>query len=104
MLCSVSLKCIKAFNVAHSSLIVHNDLSSSYLQCIDEEGFRLFLKTYLEVEDFPTNLCQRLFKSFQNSESAKSDENSGSCIGLNIVHVHTDIHYRSKHLGVSSFL
>uniref|UniRef100_A0A671MVD4 Diacylglycerol kinase n=1 Tax=Sinocyclocheilus anshuiensis TaxID=1608454 RepID=A0A671MVD4_9TELE len=43
--------------------------------CIDEEGFRLFLKTYLEVEDFPPDLCQRLFRSFQNSESAKSDEN-----------------------------
>uniref|UniRef100_A0A673N7V5 Diacylglycerol kinase n=1 Tax=Sinocyclocheilus rhinocerous TaxID=307959 RepID=A0A673N7V5_9TELE len=27
------------------------------------------------VEDFPTDLCQRLFRSFQNSESAKSDEN-----------------------------
>uniref|UniRef100_A0A672NFY6 Diacylglycerol kinase n=1 Tax=Sinocyclocheilus grahami TaxID=75366 RepID=A0A672NFY6_SINGR len=26
-------------------------------------------------EDFPTDLCQRLFRSFQNSESAKSDEN-----------------------------
>uniref|UniRef100_A0A8C2E3S6 Diacylglycerol kinase n=1 Tax=Cyprinus carpio TaxID=7962 RepID=A0A8C2E3S6_CYPCA len=39
------------------------------------EGFRLFLKTYLEVEDFPTDLCKRLFRSFQNSESAKSDEN-----------------------------
>uniref|UniRef100_A0A9J7Z5N1 Diacylglycerol kinase n=1 Tax=Cyprinus carpio carpio TaxID=630221 RepID=A0A9J7Z5N1_CYPCA len=44
-------------------------------ECIDEEGFRLFLKTYLEVEDFPTDLCKRLFRSFQNSESAKSDEN-----------------------------
>uniref|UniRef100_A0A672MZW2 Diacylglycerol kinase n=1 Tax=Sinocyclocheilus grahami TaxID=75366 RepID=A0A672MZW2_SINGR len=44
-------------------------------ECIDEEGFRLFLKTYLEVEDFPVDLCQRLFRSFQNSESAKSDEN-----------------------------
>uniref|UniRef100_A0A8C1K2J5 Diacylglycerol kinase n=1 Tax=Cyprinus carpio TaxID=7962 RepID=A0A8C1K2J5_CYPCA len=32
------------------------------------------------VEDFPTDLCKRLFRSFQNSESAKSDENSGSCI------------------------
>uniref|UniRef100_A0A8C1HAN4 Diacylglycerol kinase n=1 Tax=Cyprinus carpio carpio TaxID=630221 RepID=A0A8C1HAN4_CYPCA len=28
--------------------------------------------------DFPTDLCKRLFRSFQNSESAKSDENSGS--------------------------
>uniref|UniRef100_A0A8C1K3Q4 Diacylglycerol kinase n=1 Tax=Cyprinus carpio TaxID=7962 RepID=A0A8C1K3Q4_CYPCA len=51
-------------------------------ECIDEEGFRLFLKTYLEVEDFPTDLCKRLFRSFQNSESAKSDENSGSCISM----------------------
>ncbi|XP_051961919.1 diacylglycerol kinase alpha-like isoform X2 [Xyrauchen texanus] len=44
-------------------------------ECIDERGFRLFLKTYLEVEDFPADLCKRLFSSFQNSESAKSDEN-----------------------------
>uniref|UniRef100_A0A8C7ST42 Diacylglycerol kinase n=1 Tax=Oncorhynchus mykiss TaxID=8022 RepID=A0A8C7ST42_ONCMY len=34
-------------------------------ECINEEGFRLFLKTYLEVEDFPKDLCQRLFRSFQ---------------------------------------
>uniref|UniRef100_A0A669B3S8 Diacylglycerol kinase n=1 Tax=Oreochromis niloticus TaxID=8128 RepID=A0A669B3S8_ORENI len=39
-----------------------------FSQCINEEGFRLFLKTYLEVEDFPVDLCQRLFLSFQNSE------------------------------------
>uniref|UniRef100_A0A673X9U0 Diacylglycerol kinase n=1 Tax=Salmo trutta TaxID=8032 RepID=A0A673X9U0_SALTR len=31
-----------------------------------DEGFRLFLKTYLEVEDFPKDLCQRLFQSFQS--------------------------------------
>ncbi|KAK1898867.1 Diacylglycerol kinase alpha [Dissostichus eleginoides] len=42
-------------------------------ECIDEEGFRLFLKTYLEVEDFPVDLCQRLFLSFQNSEPGKED-------------------------------
>lgn len=42
-------------------------------QCINEEGFRLFLKTYLEVEDFPVDLCQRLFRSFQNSEAAQED-------------------------------
>ncbi|XP_015199795.1 diacylglycerol kinase, alpha a isoform X2 [Lepisosteus oculatus] len=35
---------------------------------IDEEGFQLFLKTYLEVDDLPANLSQRLFRSFQNSE------------------------------------
>ncbi|XP_018616170.1 diacylglycerol kinase, alpha a [Scleropages formosus] len=44
--------------------------------CITEEGFRLFLKTYLEVEDFPTDLCQRLFRSFQNPEQDRSDDTS----------------------------
>ncbi|XP_064155103.1 diacylglycerol kinase, alpha a isoform X1 [Anguilla rostrata] len=42
-------------------------------ECIKEEGFRLFLKAYLEVEDFPADLCQRLFRSFQTSETAGPD-------------------------------
>uniref|UniRef100_A0A8D0A3Y4 Diacylglycerol kinase n=1 Tax=Sander lucioperca TaxID=283035 RepID=A0A8D0A3Y4_SANLU len=37
---------------------------------------RLFLKTYLEVEDFPVDLCQRLFRSFQNSEPTQADSAS----------------------------
>ncbi|XP_048872071.1 diacylglycerol kinase, alpha a isoform X1 [Brienomyrus brachyistius] len=41
--------------------------------CITEEGFRLFLKTLLEVEDFPADLCQRLFRSFQNDEHEHPD-------------------------------
>uniref|UniRef100_A0A8B9JF79 Diacylglycerol kinase n=1 Tax=Astyanax mexicanus TaxID=7994 RepID=A0A8B9JF79_ASTMX len=41
-------------------------------ECIDEHGFRLFLKTYLEVEDFPADLCQRLFRSFQTSDQTKT--------------------------------
>uniref|UniRef100_A0A8C8E333 Diacylglycerol kinase n=1 Tax=Oryzias sinensis TaxID=183150 RepID=A0A8C8E333_9TELE len=45
-------------------------------QCINEEGFRLFLKTYLEGEDLPADLCQRLFRSFQNSESTQEQTNS----------------------------
>ncbi|XP_028301612.1 diacylglycerol kinase, alpha b isoform X2 [Gouania willdenowi] len=32
---------------------------------IDAEGFYLFLKTYLEVKEFPADFCQRLFKYFQ---------------------------------------
>uniref|UniRef100_A0AAQ6A191 Diacylglycerol kinase n=1 Tax=Amphiprion ocellaris TaxID=80972 RepID=A0AAQ6A191_AMPOC len=40
------------------------------------EGFRLFLKTYLEEEDFPVDLCQRLFRSFQNSEPTQEDSTS----------------------------
>ncbi|XP_054902124.1 diacylglycerol kinase, alpha a isoform X1 [Poeciliopsis prolifica] len=42
-------------------------------ECINEEGFRQFLKTYLEV-DFPPDLCQRLFRSFQNSEPTQEDD------------------------------
>uniref|UniRef100_A0A8C6UBE0 Diacylglycerol kinase n=1 Tax=Neogobius melanostomus TaxID=47308 RepID=A0A8C6UBE0_9GOBI len=45
-------------------------ISDCVSQCINEEGFRLFLKTYLEVEDFPVDLCQRLFRSFQNSKDS----------------------------------
>lgn len=44
-------------------------------QCINEEGFRQFLKTYLEV-DFPPDLCQRLFRSFQNSKPTQEDGTS----------------------------
>ncbi|KAF5895009.1 diacylglycerol kinase alpha-like, partial [Clarias magur] len=39
-------------------------------ECIDEEGFRLFLNTYLEVDEFPPDLCERLFKTFKTSEEA----------------------------------
>ncbi|XP_036389348.1 diacylglycerol kinase, alpha a [Megalops cyprinoides] len=42
-------------------------------ECINEDGFRLFLKEFLEVEDFPADLCQRLFRSFQNSEHTGPD-------------------------------
>uniref|UniRef100_A0A7N5ZZV9 Diacylglycerol kinase n=1 Tax=Anabas testudineus TaxID=64144 RepID=A0A7N5ZZV9_ANATE len=31
-------------------------------------GFCVFLKTYLEVDDFPTDFCQRLFHYFQHVE------------------------------------
>ncbi|KAL0978226.1 hypothetical protein UPYG_G00167700 [Umbra pygmaea] len=35
---------------------------------IDETGFYLFLKTYLEADDIPSDLCQHLFSYFQNTE------------------------------------
>ncbi|XP_067091161.1 diacylglycerol kinase, alpha b isoform X1 [Osmerus mordax] len=35
---------------------------------INAVGFSLFLKTYLEVEDFPADFSQRLFHYFQNAE------------------------------------
>ncbi|KAM9505428.1 diacylglycerol kinase alpha-like isoform 1-T3 [Salvelinus alpinus] len=45
-------------------------------ECINEEGFRLFLKTYLEVEDFPKDLCQRLFRSFQSGTEPDGQDNA----------------------------
>ncbi|XP_064778579.1 diacylglycerol kinase alpha-like [Oncorhynchus masou masou] len=45
-------------------------------ECINEEGFRLFLKTYLEVEDFPKDLCQRLFRSFQSGTQLAGQDNA----------------------------
>lgn len=41
-----------------------------FSQCVDEVGFCRFLKTYLEVEDFPANFCQRLFCYFQNADKS----------------------------------
>ena len=35
-------------------------------QYVDIVGFSVFLKTYLEVEDFPADFCQRLFRYFQH--------------------------------------
>lgn len=52
---------------------------------IDAEGFSLFLKTFLEVDDFPADLSQRLFKYFQSSEHHIPDhshhpKDGGVCI------------------------
>ncbi|XP_061544839.1 diacylglycerol kinase, alpha b isoform X2 [Phycodurus eques] len=43
---------------------------------VDLEGFSLFLKTYLEVDDFPADFCQRLFLYFQNFEQDGSTANA----------------------------
>ncbi|KAG7238282.1 hypothetical protein INR49_030993 [Caranx melampygus] len=40
----------------------------SFGECMDAVGFCLFLKTYLEVDDFPADFCQRLFRYFQHAE------------------------------------
>ncbi|KAM6946538.1 diacylglycerol kinase, alpha b isoform 2-T2 [Lycodopsis pacificus] len=42
--------------------------------CVDAEGFCLFLKTYLEVDDFPADFCQRLFQYFQHVEHDASSK------------------------------
>ncbi|XP_074785526.1 diacylglycerol kinase alpha [Athene noctua] len=36
-------------------------------ECVDFEGFSLFLRSYLEAEDVPEPLCRHLFASFQSS-------------------------------------
>uniref|UniRef100_A0AAQ4RU00 Diacylglycerol kinase n=2 Tax=Gasterosteus aculeatus aculeatus TaxID=481459 RepID=A0AAQ4RU00_GASAC len=40
----------------------------SFKERVDAVGFCLFLKTYLEVDDFPADFCQRLFHYFQHVE------------------------------------
>ncbi|XP_061920174.1 diacylglycerol kinase alpha-like isoform X2 [Entelurus aequoreus] len=37
----------------------------TYGECLDAEGFCCFLKTYLEVDEFPHDFCQRLFRYFR---------------------------------------
>ncbi|XP_052466344.1 diacylglycerol kinase, alpha b isoform X1 [Carassius gibelio] len=55
---------------------------------IDAAGFSLFLKTYLEVEDFPADLCQRLYWYFQRSEQCCPDQcphTRDGCVSLKAV-------------------
>uniref|UniRef100_A0A8C3J1X6 EF-hand domain-containing protein n=1 Tax=Calidris pygmaea TaxID=425635 RepID=A0A8C3J1X6_9CHAR len=35
-------------------------------ECLDFEGFTLFLRSYLEADDVPEPLCRHLFASFQS--------------------------------------
>ncbi|KAJ0023701.1 hypothetical protein NQD34_003600 [Periophthalmus magnuspinnatus] len=35
-------------------------------ECLDEGGFSLFLKTYLDVRDVPADFCKRLFRYFKH--------------------------------------
>ncbi|XP_039602604.1 diacylglycerol kinase, alpha a [Polypterus senegalus] len=39
---------------------------------IDEDGFKIFMKTYLDVQDVPDGLCHQLFMSFQTSSETDS--------------------------------
>ncbi|XP_075997440.1 diacylglycerol kinase, alpha b [Genypterus blacodes] len=48
----------------------------THADCVDAEGFCLFLKTYLEVEDFPEDLNQRLFRYFQPVDKDGSGKSS----------------------------
>ncbi|XP_068576467.1 diacylglycerol kinase, alpha b isoform X2 [Cebidichthys violaceus] len=46
----------------------------SFGECVDAVGFCVFLKTYLEVDDFPADFCQRLFQYFQQVEHDASSK------------------------------
>ncbi|KAM9361198.1 diacylglycerol kinase, alpha b [Symphorus nematophorus] len=48
----------------------------SFGECLDAVGFCLFLKTYLEVDDFPADFCQRLFRYFQHVEQDGSTKST----------------------------
>ncbi|KAK2511794.1 hypothetical protein Q9233_016724 [Columba guinea] len=37
-------------------------------ECLDFEGFRLFLRSYLDADDVPEPLCRHLFASFQSGQ------------------------------------
>uniref|UniRef100_A0A8C7W3A9 Diacylglycerol kinase n=1 Tax=Oncorhynchus mykiss TaxID=8022 RepID=A0A8C7W3A9_ONCMY len=45
-----------------------------------------FLKTYLEVEDFPKDLCQRLFRSFQSGTEPDGQDNEVDRIIAQMMH------------------
>ncbi|KAM8917828.1 diacylglycerol kinase, alpha b isoform 2-T2 [Spinachia spinachia] len=60
----------------------------SFRERVDAVGFCLFLKTYLEVDDFPADFCQRLFRYFQHVEhddSGKSPPPEGGGVFLHDV-------------------
>lgn len=48
---------------------------SQHLQgeCVDFEGFKLFLRSYLEAADVPDTLCHHLFRSFQSTGQTDAD-------------------------------
>ncbi|KAL7406991.1 hypothetical protein ABVT39_001215 [Epinephelus coioides] len=45
-------------------------------ESVDEAGFCLFLKTYLELDNVPPDFCQRLFRYFQHVEQDGCTESS----------------------------
>ncbi|XP_042747679.1 diacylglycerol kinase alpha isoform X2 [Lagopus leucura] len=56
---------------------------SQHLQgeCVDFEGFKLFLRSYLEAADVPDTLCHHLFRSFQSTGQPGAGEDTGGGLG-----------------------
>uniref|UniRef100_A0A8C6ZGY1 EF-hand domain-containing protein n=1 Tax=Nothoprocta perdicaria TaxID=30464 RepID=A0A8C6ZGY1_NOTPE len=52
-------------------------------ECVDFEGFKLFLRSYLEADDVPDALCRHLFRSFQTSATGQPGPADGEgCAGV----------------------
>ncbi|NWX53063.1 DGKA kinase, partial [Steatornis caripensis] len=47
-------------------------------ECVDFEGFTLFLRSYLEADDVPEPLCRHLFASFQSGAAAPPGSREGA--------------------------
>ncbi|XP_068777429.1 diacylglycerol kinase alpha isoform X2 [Struthio camelus] len=47
-------------------------------ECVDFEGFKLFLKSYLEADDIADTLCRHLFMSFQTTATGQPGTEAGS--------------------------
>ncbi|KAM8794166.1 diacylglycerol kinase alpha isoform 2-T2 [Eudromia elegans] len=47
-------------------------------ECVDFEGFTLFLRSYLEADDVPDGLCRHLFCSFQSAAAGPPGLADGS--------------------------
>ncbi len=52
-------------NCSHGKIKSPDNTFCFFAQCVDAVGFCLFLKTYLEVDNFPADFCERLFRYFQ---------------------------------------
>ncbi|KAM4699843.1 diacylglycerol kinase alpha [Discoglossus pictus] len=53
-------------------------------ESIDFEGFKAFMKTYLDTDDISSDLCERLFMSFQAAPSTSKQEGDNQTDGAKV--------------------